>query len=96
MRDLRCGMSLRENAQRYGPVSFRNLRLLVLSVMKRRPEAVVQTCAAADVRYASLLCSWRCRAGSNVVLDLRSVGGTGSEVVGSGLSGGGLARRATP
>jgi hypothetical protein len=35
-------------------VTFRNRRLLDWSVMKGRPEAVVQTSAAADVRYASL------------------------------------------
>jgi hypothetical protein len=32
------------------PVSTRNRHLLILSVMKRRPVVVVQTCAAVDVR----------------------------------------------
>jgi hypothetical protein len=48
-------------------VFIRNHCLLDLSVMKRRPVAVVQTCAAADVCCAISLASCRCMAGYNSV-----------------------------
>jgi hypothetical protein len=42
--------------QRSEPVWTRKRRLLILSVMKRRPEVVLQTCAAADVRCVGFTC----------------------------------------
>jgi hypothetical protein len=44
---------------------------LVVSVMRRRPVAVVVSGAAADVCCVRFPCGWRCRSGSNVALDLR-------------------------
>jgi hypothetical protein len=45
------------NTQRSEPMSIRNGSLLALSVTKRRPVAVVQTCATADICRVSWPCS---------------------------------------
>jgi hypothetical protein len=57
-------------------VSFRNCCLVDLSVMKRRPVAVVQTCAATDVCWVSFPADCRCRAGNRFAPGLQSVSGT--------------------
>jgi hypothetical protein len=75
-RDLRCGMNVRGYTQRSEPVSMRNRRLLALSVIKRRLEAVGQTCAAVDVCRISFPAVCRCRVASNFARGLRSAGDT--------------------
>jgi hypothetical protein len=62
------------------PLSIRNRRLVDLSVMKRRPVAVVQTFAAADVCCISFPAGCRCRAGNTFARNFRNVGGTSSLV----------------
>jgi hypothetical protein len=57
-------------------VSIRNRCLMDLSVMKRRPVAVVQTFAAADVCCVSFPAGCRCRAGNSFAPGFQSVGGT--------------------
>jgi hypothetical protein len=75
-RFLRCGINLRVYTQRSEPVSIRNRCTVDLSVMKRRPVAVVQTFAAADVCCVSFSGGCRCRAGNSFAPGFRSVGGT--------------------
>jgi hypothetical protein len=57
-------------------VSIRNRCLVDLSVMKRRPVTVAQTCAAADVFCVNFAAGCKCRAGNSFAPGFRSVGGT--------------------
>jgi hypothetical protein len=80
-------------------VSIRNRSLVDLSVMKRRPEVVAQTCAAADVCGVSVPAGCRCKAGNSFARGFRSVGGSsrllkhvwGRPVVGGAVFGAGEA-----
>jgi hypothetical protein len=73
----------------------RQLQLQLIYYRQLVGQSVLVSGAHVHVSCVRFLCSWRCRSESNVVLDFRIVGVTGSKVVGSVLAGRRLARRVT-